>query len=77
MLISFIFSCKVWFCLAKSNPTMAIELVAEDNTQDFISTGGLREVVRISSESAREDIRNLAKKTLKLNRLFQAQMSAD
>ncbi|KMT08135.1 hypothetical protein BVRB_6g143820 isoform C [Beta vulgaris subsp. vulgaris] len=49
----------------------------EDNTQDFISTGGLREVVRISSESAREDIRNLAKKTLKLNRLFQAQMSAD
>lgn len=49
----------------------------EDNTQDFISTGGLREVMRISSESAREDIRNLAKKTLKLNRMFQAQMSAD
>ncbi|XP_021727378.1 kinesin-like protein KIN-UC isoform X1 [Chenopodium quinoa] len=49
----------------------------EGNTQDFIATGGLKEVIRISSESAREDIRNLAKKTLKLNRMFQAQMSAD
>ncbi|XP_074309321.1 kinesin-like protein KIN-UC [Silene latifolia] len=49
----------------------------EDNTQDFISTGGLREVMRISSESAREDIRNLAKKTLKLNPTFHAQLRAD
>lgn len=49
----------------------------EGNTQDFMSTGGFREVMRISSESAREDIRNLAKKTLKLNRMFQAQMPAD
>ncbi|KAK9750241.1 hypothetical protein RND81_02G181700 [Saponaria officinalis] len=52
-------------------------IVAEDNTQDFISTGGLREVMRISSESAREDIRNLAKKTLKLNPIFHAQLRAD
>ncbi|KAH9624861.1 hypothetical protein KSS87_002559 [Heliosperma pusillum] len=49
----------------------------EDNTQDFISTGGLREVMRISSESAREDIRNLAKKTLKLNPTFHAHLRAD
>ncbi|GAB4836412.1 hypothetical protein Ancab_001324 [Ancistrocladus abbreviatus] len=46
----------------------------EDNTRDFVSTGGLKEVIRISSESAREDIRNLAKKTLKLNPTFQAQL---
>ncbi|CAO2828538.1 unnamed protein product [Amaranthus hypochondriacus] len=49
----------------------------EDNSQDFISTNGLREVVRISSESAREDIRSLAKKTLKYNRMFQAQVPTD
>ncbi|GAB4854984.1 hypothetical protein Ancab_023571 [Ancistrocladus abbreviatus] len=46
----------------------------EDNAQFFMSTGGLKEVIRISSESAREDIRNLAKKTLKLNPNFQAQL---
>ncbi|KAL2922589.1 Kinesin-like protein KIN-UC [Bienertia sinuspersici] len=49
----------------------------ENNSQDFISSGGLREVIRISSESAREDIRNLAKKTLKFNRMFRAQIPAD
>lgn len=49
----------------------------DENARDFTSSGGLREVLRISSESAREDIRNLAKKTLKLNPTFQAQMRAD
>ena len=53
------------------------QLYAEDNSQDFISTNGLQEVVRISSESAREDIRSLAKKTLKYNRMFQAQVPTD
>ncbi|GMG99433.1 hypothetical protein Nepgr_001273 [Nepenthes gracilis] len=46
----------------------------EDNTRDFISTGGLKEVVRIASESTNEDIRNLAKMTLKMNPTFQAQL---
>ncbi|KAK2976682.1 hypothetical protein RJ640_004283 [Escallonia rubra] len=49
----------------------------EDNTTDFISSGGVKELVRISAESTREDIRNLAKKTLKLSRTFQAEMHAE
>ncbi|XP_057991778.1 kinesin-like protein KIN-UC isoform X2 [Hevea brasiliensis] len=44
----------------------------EDNVKDFISGGGVKELVRISVESSREDIRNLAKKTLKMNPTFQA-----
>ncbi|XP_031105853.1 kinesin-like protein KIN-UC isoform X2 [Ipomoea triloba] len=45
----------------------------DDNAKDFISSGALQELVRISNESVREDIRNLAKKTLKLNPTFQSQ----
>lgn len=48
----------------------------EDNARDFISCGGVKELVRISVESSREDIRNLAKKTLKLNPRLQADMHA-
>ncbi|GAA0169671.1 microtubule binding motor protein [Lithospermum erythrorhizon] len=48
----------------------------ESNANDFVSKGGLKELVRISMESAREDIRNLAKKTLKLSPTFQAEMRA-
>ncbi|XP_044508676.1 kinesin-like protein KIN-UC isoform X2 [Mangifera indica] len=44
----------------------------EDNTRDFITSGGAKELVRISVESSREDICNLAKKTLKLNPKLQA-----
>ncbi|GLT88836.1 hypothetical protein SLE2022_068450 [Rubroshorea leprosula] len=43
----------------------------EDNARDFISSGGVLQLVRISNESSREDIRNLAKKTLQLNPNFQ------
>ncbi|RXI07511.1 hypothetical protein DVH24_005284 [Malus domestica] len=39
----------------------------EDNARDFISGGGLQEIVRISTESIRDDIRNLAKKALRVN----------
>ncbi|XP_043702997.1 kinesin-like protein KIN-UA isoform X4 [Telopea speciosissima] len=46
----------------------------EDNAQDFISTGALKELICISNESSREDIRNLAKKTLKLSPTFQAKL---
>ncbi|GAB2276802.1 hypothetical protein Dimus_011517 [Dionaea muscipula] len=48
----------------------------EDNARDFVSTGALNEVMRISSESSREDIRGLAKKTLKMNPIFEAQLRA-
>ncbi|XP_015581131.1 kinesin-like protein KIN-UC isoform X5 [Ricinus communis] len=45
----------------------------EDNVKDFISSGGTKELVRISVESSREDIRNLAKKTLKLSPSFETE----
>lgn len=50
--------------------------MAEGNARDFVSSGALDEIVRISNESSREDIRNLAKKTLKLSPMFQAQLRA-
>ncbi|KAF6140234.1 hypothetical protein GIB67_000282 [Kingdonia uniflora] len=46
----------------------------DDNAQDFISTGAAKELSRISLESSREDIRNLAKKTLAWNTNFQVLM---
>ncbi|GMI80591.1 Arabidopsis thaliana KINESIN Ungrouped clade, gene A, ARMADILLO REPEAT-CONTAINING KINESIN 1 [Hibiscus trionum] len=46
----------------------------EDNAKGFISSGGLRELQRISMESSREDIRDLAKKMLKSNTVFQVEM---
>ncbi|XP_059666045.1 kinesin-like protein KIN-UC [Cornus florida] len=49
----------------------------QDNAKDFVSSGGVKELERISVESTREDIRNLAKKTLKLSPLFQAEMHAE
>ncbi|KAK8672498.1 hypothetical protein V6N13_110866 [Hibiscus sabdariffa] len=50
------------------------EAIGEDNAKDFISSGGLRELQRISMESSRDDIRHLAKKMLKSNTVFQGQM---
>ncbi|KAK0592250.1 hypothetical protein LWI29_015750 [Acer saccharum] len=44
----------------------------EDNAKDLIYRGGAKELVRISAESTREDIRNLAKKTLRLNPKLQS-----
>ncbi|XP_024991553.1 kinesin-like protein KIN-UC [Cynara cardunculus var. scolymus] len=46
----------------------------EDNTRDFVSSGGVKQVARITVESSREDIRNLANKILRLNRTFQAEV---
>lgn len=48
----------------------------EDNVRDFISRGGAKELVQISIESSREDIRNLAKKTMKSNPRLQADTHA-
>ncbi|CAI0442652.1 unnamed protein product [Linum tenue] len=39
----------------------------EGNVKEFVSGGGSRELVRISNESAREDIRSLARKTMKMH----------
>ncbi|GMI86984.1 Arabidopsis thaliana KINESIN Ungrouped clade, gene A, ARMADILLO REPEAT-CONTAINING KINESIN 1 [Hibiscus trionum] len=46
----------------------------EDNAKDFLSSGGLQELRRISMESSREDIRELAKKMLKSNSVFQGEV---
>ncbi|XWS29414.1 hypothetical protein CRYUN_Cryun24cG0027600 [Craigia yunnanensis] len=46
----------------------------EDNAKDFTFSGGLQELQRISIESSREDIRNLAKKMLKSNTMLQGEM---
>ncbi|XP_022923750.1 kinesin-like protein KIN-UC isoform X1 [Cucurbita moschata] len=44
-----------------------------DNAADFVACGGVKELLeRISRESFREDIRNLARKMLRLNSTFQA-----
>lgn len=49
---------------------------AEDNARDFINSGGLKELIEISDESSREDIRSLAKKTLRLSSLFRGELRA-
>ncbi|KAB1219034.1 Armadillo repeat-containing kinesin-like protein 1 [Morella rubra] len=46
----------------------------EDNAKEFIAGGGVKVLIRISEESSREDIRNLAKKTLRLNPSLQPEM---
>ncbi|KAK9124162.1 hypothetical protein Sjap_013764 [Stephania japonica] len=43
-----------------------------DNAEDIISTGALKELFRISCESSREDVRSIAKKTIRSTPLFQA-----
>ncbi|KAL8538668.1 hypothetical protein ACS0TY_000616 [Phlomoides rotata] len=49
----------------------------EDNARDFINSGGLKELIEISDASSREDIRNLAKKTLRLSSLFRGELRAE
>lgn len=50
---------------------------AEDNARDFIASGGVKELIEISDESSREDIRNLAKKTLRLSSFFRGELRAE
>ncbi|EHA8586399.1 Kinesin-like protein KIN-UA [Cocos nucifera] len=45
----------------------------EDNARDFVSSGGVKELFRISQESSREDMRNLARKALNSNPTFLAE----
>ncbi|KAI3730987.1 hypothetical protein L1987_62169 [Smallanthus sonchifolius] len=44
----------------------------EENTKDFMTSGGVKQLSKISVESSREDIRDLAKKILRLNRSFKS-----
>ncbi|PKA62744.1 Armadillo repeat-containing kinesin-like protein 1 [Apostasia shenzhenica] len=46
----------------------------EDNALDVIKSGGVKELLRISQESSREDICKLAKKVLKSNPVFSAEL---
>jgi kinesin family protein 5 len=43
---------------------------AEENSRDIIVAGGIKELLRISRESSREDARSLAKKALNSNPAF-------
>jgi kinesin family protein 5 len=47
-----------------------MRIFAEDNARDIILTGGIKELLRISRESSRDDTRNLAKKALNSNPAF-------
>ncbi|KAF9612300.1 hypothetical protein IFM89_038870 [Coptis chinensis] len=49
----------------------------DENTQDFISSGALKELARISCGSSKEDVRDSAKKTLKLNPRFRFWMQTN
>ncbi|XP_076919903.1 kinesin-like protein KIN-UC [Bidens hawaiensis] len=44
----------------------------EENTKDFMTSGGVNQLSKISVDSSREDIRDLAKKILRLNKSFKA-----
>ncbi|MBA0708568.1 hypothetical protein Golax_023674 [Gossypium laxum] len=46
----------------------------EVNAKDMISGGALWELVRISRDCSREDIRSLARRTLNLSPIFRAEM---
>ncbi|KAL5710014.1 hypothetical protein ACHQM5_020629 [Ranunculus cassubicifolius] len=46
----------------------------EENAGDFTRHGAVNELMRISSQSSKDDIRSLAKKILKSNPVFQAEM---
>ncbi|CAL9753347.1 unnamed protein product [Musa acuminata subsp. burmannicoides] len=48
----------------------------EDNTLEIIRSGGIKELIRISQESSREDTRNLAMKALDSNPAFSTEIHA-
>ena len=60
-------------CLLSCLLDKACLVSAEDNARDFVSNGGVKELVRISQESSREDMRNLASKALNSNPTFLAE----
>jgi kinesin family protein 5 len=48
--------------------------IAEVNAKDLVAGGALWELVRISRECSREDIRNLAQRTLNASGTFQVEL---
>lgn len=50
---------------------------ADDNARDFITGGGLKELIEISDRSVREDIRSLAKKTLQSSPVFRGKLPSE
>lgn len=50
---------------------------AEENAADFVSSEGVKELERISRESNKEDIRNLARKMLRLNPTFSSSLGSN
>ncbi|GJZ96522.1 kinesin-like protein KIN-UC, partial [Tanacetum coccineum] len=51
-------------------------ITQEDNTRDFV-TSGVKQLAKISVESNRDDIRNLAKKILGLNQSFKVEVQLE
>ncbi|KAL4191108.1 hypothetical protein AMTRI_Chr07g79090 [Amborella trichopoda] len=49
-------------------------IAQEANTRDLISSGGLKELIRLSHESTRDDIRNLAKRILTISPAFRSEI---
>lgn len=70
---------KVWtFCsptfLKPSWTQISHSTSAEVNAKDLVAGGALWELVRISRECSREDIRNLAQRTLNASGTFQSEL---
>lgn len=60
----------------KTEPSIILILLGlvEVNAKDMVSGGALWELVRISRDCTREDIRNLARKTLSSSPTFRAEL---
>lgn len=59
---------------SNSHVLLGYMFVAEVNAKDLIAGGALLELVRISRDCSREDIRNLAHKTLISSPIFQTEL---
>lgn len=60
--------------ISKLIPHLWVFLIAEVNAKDMISGGALWELVRISRDCSREDIRTLARRILHSSPTFRAEM---
>lgn len=63
--------------ISNLNPVVICDLISnflEVNAKEMISGGALWELIRISRDCSREDIRNLARRTLTSSPVFQSEM---
>ncbi|PPR84709.1 hypothetical protein GOBAR_AA36002 [Gossypium barbadense] len=69
-------NCNIASASTRRHVELALCHLAQNkgNAKDFTYRGGLKELQRISLETSREDIRNLAKKMLKSNPMFQGEL---